>query len=90
MFRTHHAIVLHNRPITDFVWVCSLKAKLGLDLGLTYRTTFSAQEFVKSIAVVEFSHVSETIISSKFGCVIGDGRTDYSIKEQEMWFVRQC
>ena len=90
MFRNCHALVIKNRPISDFSWLCDLDDMKGLDLGLTYRNTNAAKLFIKSIAELEFSKVSEATQDSKFVCFIGDGSTDSSIKEQEMWYVRSC
>ena len=90
MFRTCHALVLKNRPISDFMWHNDLDEKKGLHLGTTYRNRESSKEFVQAISETEFKKVSSTISKAKFVCVIGDGSTDSSIKEQEMWFIRSC
>ena len=36
MFRTCHALMMKNKPISDFVWHCELDTMKGLDLGSTY------------------------------------------------------
>lgn len=88
MFRNCHAVVLQNRPITDYLWLCALDEMKGIDLGLTYRNKESAKCFIQAISNVELKSVSNLIEQSKFICVIGDGSTDVSVKEQDMWFVR--
>ena len=90
MFRNCHALIIKNRPLSDFGWLCELDEKKGLTLGSTYRNTESAKKFIKAIADTEFSKVSSLVQESKFLCFIGDGSTDSSVKEQEMWFVRSC
>jgi len=36
MFRTCHSIILHDRPISDFIWACEVDEMKGLDVGQTY------------------------------------------------------
>ena len=62
----------------------------GLDIGTTYRNRTYAKTFIQSIADVEFSKVASIINDAKFVCTIGDGSTDSSVKEQEMWYARTC
>ena len=88
MFRNCHALVMNNRPFSDFLWMCDLDEAKGLELLSTYRTTKYCQNFVKAIADVEFFQVKEQVKQAKFLCVIGDGSTDSGVKEQEMWFGR--
>ena len=45
MFRTCHALVLKNRPISDFMWHNDLDEKKGLQLGTTYRNSY--KQFLK-------------------------------------------
>ena len=90
MFRTCHALMMKNRPITDFLWQCDLDEIKGLDIGKSYRNKEAARIFIESIAVTEFGKVTSHIGNAKFVCVIGDGSTDSSVKEQEMWFIRTC
>ena len=90
MFRNCHALVIKNRPISDFDWLCDLDDMKGLNLGQTYRNNEAAKMFIKSIAELEFQRVSSKIQESKFVCFIGDGSTDSAVKEQEMWYIRTC
>jgi hypothetical protein len=60
----------------------------GIILGKTYRNTESVKSFIAAIADVEFLKVTKLITDSKFICIIGDGSTDASIQEQDMWYVR--
>ena len=51
----------------------------------------SMQRFLThAIAQVECKKLSSKIQSSKFMAVLGDGTTDSSITEQEMFFLRTC
>ncbi|KAK3103242.1 hypothetical protein FSP39_017756 [Pinctada imbricata] len=90
MFRNCHALISNCRPLSDFVWLCQLDAMKGLQMGETYRNVMSAKNFVTAIAHVEFRNIAKIVDEAKFLCVIGEGSTDTSIREQEMWFVRLC
>lgn len=87
MFRTCHALVMNDRPLSDFDWICDLDEAKGLVIGKTYRHTtnsYSPKQFVHAIAETAYQTVSETITNSRFMCLIGDGSTDSAIIEQEM------
>ncbi|XP_060554316.1 zinc finger protein 862-like [Ruditapes philippinarum] len=90
LFRTAHALAIHNRPFTDFMWMCELDSVKNVNVGETYRNAAAAKTFINYIAKNEITKVSSRISTSKFLCIIGDGSTDASVKEQEMWFVRYC
>jgi hypothetical protein len=40
-FRNVHAVIKHNRPISDYVWLNELDEAKGLDHGETYNNRFS-------------------------------------------------
>ncbi|VDI55336.1 Hypothetical predicted protein [Mytilus galloprovincialis] len=90
MFRNCHAIVMKNRPVSDYMWLCQLDDMKGLNLGQTYRNQETAKVFINAIAEVEFQKVAALFNANKFLCVIGDGSTDSSVTEQDMWYVRTC
>jgi hypothetical protein len=87
MFRNCHALVVKNRPLSDYEWMCELDETKGIILGKTYRNTESVKSFIAAIADVEFLKVAKLITDNKFICIIGDGSTDASIHEQDMWYV---
>ena len=89
MFRNCHALVVKNRPLSDYEWMCQLDETKIIILGKTYRNNESVKSFIAAIDDVEFLKVAELITDSKFICKIGDGSTDTSIQEQEMWYIRQ-
>ncbi|CAC5360735.1 unnamed protein product [Mytilus coruscus] len=88
MFRTCHAMVKNNRPLSDFNWMCQLDEMKGLLIGNTYRNSSSAKTFIRAIAETEFNKVLSIVQRGKFLCLIGGGSTDSSVKEQEMWYLR--
>jgi hypothetical protein len=86
MFRNCHALVVKNRPLSDYEWIYQLDETKGIILGKTYRNTESVKTFIAAIAHgdVEFLKVAKLITDSKFICIIGDGSTDASIQEQDL------
>ncbi|KAK3098982.1 hypothetical protein FSP39_024949 [Pinctada imbricata] len=81
---------MSDRPITDFEWITQLDEAKGLVVGSTYRNNNSAKVFLCAIAEQEKRKVAEAIKHCDFACIIGDGSTDSSTNEQEMWFLRTC
>ena len=92
LFKIGHSIAIHNRPFSDFIWMTDLYSDISKDcyVGETYMNVESAKTFVSYIAKAELNKVSSRIKLNKFICIIGDGSTDASVKEQEMWYVRSC
>lgn len=88
LFRNCHAIAVKNKPLTDYLWMCKLDEAKNIELGQTYRNLEYAKKFVSAIAEVELHSVTELVRRCSFLTVIGDGSTDISVKEQEMWFMR--
>ncbi|XP_061891629.1 zinc finger protein 862-like [Entelurus aequoreus] len=90
LFRNAHAIAKKGRPITDYVWQCSLDEKKGLSVGKTYRNRETGKLFVKYIAKAARDKLSSTVLQSPFLSVMVDGSTDRSVKEEELTYVRCC
>lgn len=90
MFRNCHSIIMNNRPLTDYLWLCELDEIKGIDVGQTYRNIMSAKSFIKAISDDEFKKVKMDLLNTNYLCIIGDGSTDSSVMEQEMWFARTC
>ena len=88
LFNTAHALAIKNRPFTDFKWLCNLQTKNDIQLGETYINANASKTFVNFIAMTELSRICKQINNTQFTCVIGDGSTNSSVKEQEMWFLR--
>ena len=53
LFRNTHALVMNRRPFTDFVFLCTLDEKKGVDIGQTYRNDKQAVTFARFIAKAE-------------------------------------
>jgi len=93
MFRTCHALVLNDRPLSDFNWMRELDEVKGLPLGKAYRgnnNNDAANSFTHAVASDVFRFLSQFVNDRKFLCIVGDGSTDNSVVKQEMWFARTC
>ena len=65
MFRNCHALVVKNRPLSDYEWMCQLDETKGNILGKTYRNTESVKSFIAAIADVEFLKVVKLLYNRK-------------------------
>ena len=88
LFKTCHALAIHNRPFTDYNWLCQLDGAKGVKIGKPYRNSESAKEFTKAIAQVERKSLASAVKTAKFVSVLSDGSTNSAVCEQEMFFLR--
>ncbi len=89
-FRNIHAVVKHNRPLTDFVWLNELDKAKGLDVGISYNNEKAGPKFLKNIADMEREHSEDVVADTKFFSLTMDGTTDGGTVEQETLFMRTC
>lgn len=79
----------HDRPLSDYKWLCSLDQMKGLDTGNTYINDKAALKFVQSIAKVESEKKTVDIVKKvHFFSFMMDGSTDISGDEQEAVYLR--
>ena len=91
MFRTVHAINIHARSSTDFIWMNKLDAKKGLEIGEKYSgNPKNCREFAAAIADVQRKKISDKLSRSNFVSVIVDGSTDSAMAENEMIYIQTC
>lgn len=90
MFKNAHAVARHNRPYTDFVWICKLDKAKGVDIGSKYLNEKEAAIFIHYIAEAERKKISRKFESARFMAPISDGSTDSSVTEAEILFARMC
>lgn len=57
MIRLCYVLVMYDRFIIDFIWLCNLDERKGIELGSTYRIRDLVVEFIKCIVDVEFKKV---------------------------------
>lgn len=81
MIRLCYVLVMYDRFIIDFIWLCNLDERKGIELGSMYRIRDLVVEFIKCIVDVEFKKVFMVVIKVNFVCIIRDGFIDLSIKE---------
>jgi hypothetical protein len=86
-FRNVHAVIKHNRPISDYVWLNELDEAKSLDHGETYNNRFSGTLFLENISRVEKDNLQKLIGDINFFSLTMDGSTDDSITEQESLFL---
>jgi hypothetical protein len=86
-FRNVHAVIKHNRPISDYMWLNELDEAKGLDHGETYNNRFSGTLFLENISRVEKDNLQKFISDINFFSLTME-KTDDSITEQESLFVR--
>ena len=58
LFRNTHAVALHGRALSDYVWLCQLDVAKGLQLPREYMTVKYAKTFLHHIARAERDRVS--------------------------------
>ena len=71
-----------------FSSLCELQEKNGINMGTQYRSDKSCKEFVMAIADREKENTIQSIKTSRFMAVMGDGSTDVSVTEQEGVYLR--
>jgi hypothetical protein len=80
-----HAIVKHNRPISDFVWLNDLDKAKGFDYGQVYNNQSTDIQFLESIANVERN--KDLLPKVHFFYITMDGSTDDASIEQESFIL---
>ena len=50
-FNTAYAVAKHNRPFTDFPFICPIQEENSVNLGVDLRTTDACVDFVKVISL---------------------------------------
>jgi hypothetical protein len=88
LMRNAHAVIKHNRPISDYTWPCMLDRTKELDIGQTYLNNKAALEFIKAIAAVESNKTVKILQNANFFSIMMDGSTDISGDEQEALYIR--
>ena len=83
-----HAIIKHNRPMSDFIWFNELDEAKGLYNGESYINRCSGTLFMENIAAVEKDNLQKFVSEINFFALTMDGSTDDSITEQEIIYMR--
>ena len=58
LFRNAHAVALHGRALSDYLWLCQLDVAKGLQLPMEYLTVKYAEMFLHHVARAERDRVS--------------------------------
>ena len=87
LFNTAYAVAKQNWSFRDFVTLCELQVKSGINLGDNYLTHQAARDFVESFAREQHQDTIRELSHSCFFSVKADGSTDHSINEQESVYI---
>ena len=89
-FRNIHAIVMKNRPLSDFTWLTALDKAKGLEVGESHSNPHAATSMLGFISETHRESIVEMVQKSKFFSLTMDGSTDDATIEQETLFIRTC
>jgi hypothetical protein len=87
-FCTCHTLAKHCRPFADYVWLCELDEKKGIDIGPTYRTALKCRKFTDAISEVGRQNFEKSVRESSFMSIMCDEATDSAVMEQLIIYIR--
>ena len=90
LFRNVHSLVKNHKSLADYIWICELDERKGIDIGTSYRSREAAKRFAHAIASFERSRVAELLRAVPFFSITCDGSTDSQTIEQEIVFATFC
>ena len=88
LFRNAHALAKHDRPYSDFAWLCRLEKRKGLNVGESYLNDKNCKIFTHAIALHERQKIRQAIENSPFVSILYDGSTESSITDNEIIYLR--
>lgn len=88
LFRNAHALAKHDRPYSEFAWLCQLDKRKGLNVGETYLNDKNCKIFIHAIALHERQKIKQEIENSPLVSILCDGSTDSSITDNEIIYLR--
>lgn len=77
-----------HRPLSDMEKQCKLAKRLGVDVGINYHNEFAAKQFLQSVSGNLQNDDTCEVKNSRFISIMADGRTDISVTEQEVVYIR--
>lgn len=91
-FRNVHAVIKHNRPFSDYVWLNQLDAAKGIDVTCTdtYNNRQAATTFIENIGEIQRQKLVQDVSNIKFFSITMDGSTDDGTVEQETLCLKWC
>ena len=88
LFRIVFALVIKDRPASDFAYECELQKLNGVNLGSTYQNRPSFNVLLSYIAQGFEARTVKEIKNCKYITVLTDGSTSRNIREYEGVMVR--
>ena len=87
LFNTAYYVAKEGLAFRKFMGLRDLQEKNGLDMGTNYCNEIKCKEFVSSVGTIEQKRCAMEIRDARFLCVLADGTTDPSVREQLTVFV---
>ena len=88
LFTNAFAVLKHEKPWTDYEFLCKLHIVKGLDIGKTYLNQNSGMQFGRAICTNILNEISQDFLKANFFSIIMDEATDVSHSEQVVLYVR--
>lgn len=88
LFNTAYAVAKHNKPYTDFSFLCQLQIKNGIDLGKDHINRDACTDFIKSISLSLLEGTKCQLENVGYFSLMSDSSTDSAVIEQEGILIR--
>ena len=88
LFNTAYAVIKHNRPYSDYTFLCDVQKKNGADLGNDHLSRDTCVVFQNSISNVLLNETKANLKNVRYFSVMSDSSTDSSVIDQEGILLR--
>ena len=88
LFHTVYYLIRAEQPFRDFVGLCSLQERNGVNTGKSYRNDKQAATFTHYIAETVEKDFANKLRQAKMFSVLNDSSTDISVTDEELVYVR--
>lgn len=88
LFNTAYAVIKHNRPYTDYTFLCEVQKKNGTDLGNDHLSRDACVVFQNSISNVILDETKTNLKNVRYFSIMSDSSTDSSVIDQEGILIR--
>ena len=88
LFHTVYYLVKAERPFRDFVGLCDLQERNGVNTGKSYKNDKQAATFTHFIAETVKEDFANKLRQARMFSVLSDSSTDVSITDEELIYVR--
>ena len=88
LFHTVYYLVKAERPFRDFVGLCDLQERNGMNTGKSYKNDKKAATFTHFIAETVKEDFANKLWQARMFSVLNDSSRDVSITDKELVYVR--